>query len=93
MFLEIDKCNGLINICKERNYNVKQCVIENIDYPDNVFDFVMCIAVIHHLDTEEFRIKAFLTTEAFAKVGWYETPVSHSKSMTYTPFPLVPSSV
>lgn len=65
----IDKCHGLINICKERNYNVKQCVIENIEYPDNVFDYIMCIAVIHHLDTEELRIKALQEMVRVLKPG------------------------
>ncbi len=51
----IDKCKGLVNICNERGYNVKQGTIENIDFSEKTFDFVMCIAVIHHLDNEELR--------------------------------------
>jgi len=54
----IDKSHGLVNICKERNYKVEQGTIGDIDFPDNTFDFVMCIAVIHHIDTEEARINA-----------------------------------
>lgn len=51
----IDKCVGLVNICKNKGYNVNEGNIQSIKYSDNTFDFVMCVAVIHHLDSEELR--------------------------------------
>jgi ubiquinone/menaquinone biosynthesis C-methylase UbiE len=54
----IDKCLGLVNICKKKGYNVKEGIVECIDYSDNTFDFVMSIAVIHHLDDENKRKQA-----------------------------------
>jgi SAM-dependent methyltransferase len=54
----IDKCNGLVDICKKNGYNVIQSDIKSLPFEDNTFDFSMSIAVIHHLDKEEDRVKA-----------------------------------
>jgi len=48
----------LVNICKCRNLNVIYGDILNIPYSDNEFDYTMCIAVIHHLSTEDKRKQA-----------------------------------
>jgi SAM-dependent methyltransferase len=65
----IDKSHGLVNICKERDYQVNQGSIEDIHYPDEVFDFVMCVAVIHHLDTEELRVQSICEMVRILKPG------------------------
>lgn len=53
-----DTCNNFIDICKAKNLIVKYGNILNLPYDDNSFDIVICIAVIHHLLTNEDRQKA-----------------------------------
>ena len=54
----IDNCLGLVNICKKKGFNVQNADIKNIPFDSNTFDFIMCIAVIHHLEKESDRILA-----------------------------------
>jgi len=54
----LDLCPEFIKICKERGLNVILGNILNVPFEDNYFDYVICIAVIHHLDKREDRIKA-----------------------------------
>lgn len=53
-----DKCKKLVNICLNKNYDVTEQDILSTNYDDNTFNYVMCIAVIHHLDSEEKHLKA-----------------------------------
>jgi alkylated DNA repair protein alkB homolog 8 len=48
----------LINICGKRDLNcfVSDCL--NISCSDDRFDYVICIAVLHHLSTKERRVRA-----------------------------------
>jgi tRNA (uracil-5-)-methyltransferase TRM9 len=57
-FCGIDFCDKFVEICKSKKLNVSKCNILDIQFPDNYFDFVISVAVIHHLDTLEKRIKA-----------------------------------
>jgi 2-polyprenyl-3-methyl-5-hydroxy-6-metoxy-1,4-benzoquinol methylase len=43
---------------RNKGYNCSLELAQNIDrlYPSNYFDYLLCIAVIHHLPTEEERI-------------------------------------
>ena len=54
----IDFSDGLLEICKQKNLNVHNSDIRNLPFNDSTFDYVISIAVIHHLNTEEDRIKA-----------------------------------
>ena len=54
----IDFSDGLLEICKQKNLNVYNSDIRNLPFNDFTFDYVISIAVIHHLNTEEDRIKA-----------------------------------
>ena len=54
----IDKCNSLVTICNDKGYNVSQSEINNIPFNENIFDHIICIAVLHHLELEENRINA-----------------------------------
>jgi tRNA (uracil-5-)-methyltransferase TRM9 len=54
----MDLCPEFIKICQERGLNVRDGNILNIPFTNNYFDYVICIAVIHHLDKREDRIKA-----------------------------------
>lgn len=54
----IDKCQKFVEICNNQGFNVLNSDIRSLPFEDNSFDFVMSIAVIHHFDKEEDRIKA-----------------------------------
>lgn len=51
----IDFCDKLLNICKEKVLNVKYADVRNIPFENNTFDYVISIAVIHHLSIESDR--------------------------------------
>ena len=54
----IDICPEFITICKEKKLNVIEGNILNIPFPNDYFDSVICIAVVHHLKTHEERLQA-----------------------------------
>ena len=54
----IDNCSKLIDICLNKNLNVLEACCCSIPFDNNHFDFVMSIAVFHHLSTDERRILA-----------------------------------
>jgi len=54
----IDNSKELCKICENRGLNVKTGDILDIPFEDNVYDYTICIAVIHHLSTQEKRLKA-----------------------------------
>ena len=53
-----DFSKSLVDICKKKKLNVIIGDILNIPYMNNIFDFTICIAVIHHLSDNEKRKKA-----------------------------------
>jgi SAM-dependent methyltransferase len=54
----IDVSESLVNICRKKGLYVDVADICNIPIRDNTFDASISIAVIHHLSTEERRIKS-----------------------------------
>ncbi len=54
----IDNCTDFVNICNNRGYNVIYSDIRNMSFEDNSFDFIISIAVIHHFDKEDDRLKS-----------------------------------
>ena len=54
----IDNCPGLIELCKEKGFEVYEADIKNIPFENNIFDYIMSIAVIHHFDKEADRLSA-----------------------------------
>lgn len=54
----IDSCKNFIKLCKDRKLNVIESNILNLPFERNTFDFIISIAVIHHLTSESDRIKA-----------------------------------
>ena len=53
-----DFSNKLVNICVDKRLNVIYGDILNIPFSEDMFDYTICIAVIHHLSTIEKRKKA-----------------------------------
>ncbi len=45
-------------IAKERGHEVAVCDCLQLPYKSGLFDAIICIAVIHHLSTEERRLAA-----------------------------------
>ena len=50
-----DICPELVAIARSRGHNVAVCDCLNLPYRSHQFDAAICIAVIHHLSTEERR--------------------------------------
>jgi len=53
-----DICPELTSIGRSRGYEVLVCDCLNLPYRSGQFDCLICIAVIHHLSTEERRQEA-----------------------------------
>ena len=68
-FIGIDNCESFIKICKNKNLNVIKSDITNTLLPSNSADAIICIAVIHHLVSEENRIRALLEIKRLIKPG------------------------
>lgn len=54
----IDFSEKLLGVCKDKNLDVEEADIRSLPYEDNSFDYVISIAVIHHLSTEKDRYQA-----------------------------------
>ena len=68
-FIGIDNCQNFIKICKSKNLNVIKSEITNTQLPSNSADAIICIAVIHHLVSEENRLRALLEIKRLIKPG------------------------
>ena len=51
----IDNCLQFVNHCRLKGLSVYYGDIRNLPQKDNRYDFVICIAVIHHLNTNKHR--------------------------------------
>ena len=65
----IDKSKSLVRICKEKGYNVERGDITNTHYKDNVFHYIISIAVIHHISNETHRIQSIHEMMRILKPG------------------------
>lgn len=54
----IDICPNFVKLCNESGLKVIEGTMTNIPYEDATFDFVYCIAALHHLTTQDLRSKA-----------------------------------
>jgi len=64
-----DRCSPLINICNSFGFECLICDNINIPFRSHFFDTVISIAVIHHLSTEERRLKAIKELFRILRVG------------------------
>ena len=65
----VDFSDKLVDICKEKHLNVSVSDIRELPFEDNTFDYVLSIAVIHHLEKESDRIKAINEMLRVCKTG------------------------
>ncbi len=54
----IDFCNNFVKLCLKNDLNVMEGVATDLKFDNNYFDNLICIAMFHHLLTEEERIIA-----------------------------------
>lgn len=54
----IDICPSFVAICNKAGLNVIEGTMTNLPYQNSSFDFVYCIAALHHLTTQDLRSKA-----------------------------------
>lgn len=64
-----DFCDNFCKIVKEKGGKIIQSDIRSIPFKNNLFDFVISIAVIHHLDTFEKRLKSVLEMTRILRKG------------------------
>lgn len=64
--LGVDICPELCNICKEKGIKVIESDILNFN-TDQKFDYILCIAVIHHLNKHDDRIKLIRKIKSLLK--------------------------
>ena len=65
----IDNSNSLIKICNYAGLNVILADICNVNFINIQFDNVLCIAVLHHLNTNKLRQLALHNLYKLCKIG------------------------
>lgn len=69
----LDSCQVFVNMVRNKGYNCSLELAQNIDriypYQSNHFDYLLCIAVIHHLPTKEERIDTITKCITLLKKG------------------------
>jgi len=68
-FEGFDISENLVKIARDTGYNIKLGSVTEIPYENNIFDRVICIAVIHHLNSRERRIKCLEEISRVLKLG------------------------
>jgi alkylated DNA repair protein alkB family protein 8 len=64
-----DFSRGLIEICRDNEYEVMVADAVILPYRSNVFDFALNIAVLHHISSPERRVELAKETMRIVKVG------------------------
>ncbi|KFB50078.1 AGAP011900-PA-like protein [Anopheles sinensis] len=85
-----DRSDGLLQVCRERNFNVFQCDCLAVPFRDQSVDACISIAVIHHLATDERRKKAIAEMMRVLRLGgraliyvWAKNQQANSKMSSY----------
>jgi ubiquinone/menaquinone biosynthesis C-methylase UbiE len=68
-FIGVDNCENFIRICKEKDLNVINSNIIKIPLDSGSADAIICIAVFHHLSSDDNRIHALLEMKRLIKCG------------------------
>ncbi|UJR30395.1 hypothetical protein I4U23_017930 [Adineta vaga] len=85
-----DRSEGLLKICRDRQYQVFLSDCMTIPIVSNTFDGAICIAVIHHMSTENRRLKALQEIVRILKINgqalvtvWAKEQAINEKKSTY----------
>ena len=88
-----DRSTGLAEICRSKSFQVLLADCLQLPYISNVLDAVLCIAVIHHLSTNERRKQAVSEIMRVLRVGgkaliyvWAKEQVKDHAKSTYLKF-------
>ena len=57
-YMGMDISSEMVKICNDRGYYTIEGDITNIPFNDDSMDYTMSIAVIHHIEKRDYRIKA-----------------------------------
>lgn len=68
-FIGIDNCETFIKICKNKNLNVILGNIVEVPLKNESADALICIAVLHHLSTNDNRLNALLEMKRLIKTN------------------------
>ena len=68
IFTGIDNCENFVTLCKSKNLNVINANMTSIPLKSNSADAILCIAVFHHLENTENRVKALLEMKRLIKI-------------------------
>ena len=52
-FIGFDFCEKSMKICKTKNLEILTNNIKYIPFRDNLFDYTICIAVLHHIEKDQ----------------------------------------
>ncbi len=53
----VDICPEFCKICRDKGITVIESNVLDVDFPEESFDYILCIAVIHHIKEEDNKIK------------------------------------
>jgi ubiquinone/menaquinone biosynthesis C-methylase UbiE len=67
----VDNCENFIKICKNKNLSILNCNSDLMPFLNESFDFILCIAMFHHLLTIEDRDSTFNEILRVMKNGSY----------------------
>jgi len=65
----VDTCQNFVDMCISKNLQVYNNTITNLQFTNENFDFILCIAVFHHLLSEDHQISAMNEILRVMKVG------------------------
>ncbi|UJR16197.1 hypothetical protein I4U23_003107 [Adineta vaga] len=90
MMIGCDRSEGLLKICRDRHFQVFLSDCMKIPVPTNMFDGAICIAVLHHISTENRRLLALKEFVRLLKPGgqalitvWAKEQEVENKKSTY----------
>lgn len=65
----LENCEKFVQICRKKKLNVVLGDCCDLPFKDNSFDYTICIAVFHHLESAERRRKAIQEMKRVVKPG------------------------
>lgn len=70
-YIGVDNSEKMIEIAKKRYPKSKFCLADalNLPFPENFFDVIFSLAVIHHIPSEEFRLRFLKEAKRVLKPG------------------------